>query len=465
MLRTDDHVGSLREAIVDLLSHGTWEDIERDHRRVGLSWRADLNPGWGKLKYVRRVLDDLSPEEVVALARRCTAVLTDRPRFAVENALWWIEARGTVLLTELTRRGIAGSLDGHAIIHGLDPGEFLKSFAEWPEYKPAPNVAYGDDGRLYRAKMDLIGFMSGEQEYVVCSHVELLDEFDFMRWPDKRVFLFLERLVHPAARPDEADQLGWVRFLNEFIEVDGFHLVETGRISRRPVFAVQRLGAGQVGVPKNVIFASPVKPDLRFRDAVSNDIEIVTNADKVLVYDRPIGPDGLCWRDLQAWWSESRGINDEKAAKESLYKRLRSCLPESSPPQRFLFEQFFRSFGSHVPTLPALLPEVWLHWDPKTVQERGPDALARFRMDFLLLMPGNGRVVVEVDGREHYAEPEGRASPSKYAAMVAADRELRLAGYEVYRFGAVELGGDDGRGRVREFFEALFRRHGVLVGP
>jgi hypothetical protein len=39
-----------------------------------------------------------------------------------------------------------------------------------------------------------------------------------------------------------------------------------------------------------------MKPDLRFRDAVNNDIEIVTGADQVLVYDRPInagGSDGV----------------------------------------------------------------------------------------------------------------------------------------------------------------------------
>jgi hypothetical protein len=57
--------------------------------------------------------------------------------------------------------------------------------------------------------------------------------------------------------------------------------------------------------PKNLIFASPDKPDLRFRDALDNDVEIVTNADKVLVYDRPIGNDGLRWRDLQQWWADT----------------------------------------------------------------------------------------------------------------------------------------------------------------
>lgn len=58
-----------------------------------------------------------------------------------------------------------------------------------------------------------------------------------------------------------------------------------------------------------------------------------------------------------------------------------------------------------------LLPEVWLHWDPRTVKERGPNALLRFRMDFLLLLPHGTRVVIEVDGKHHYADPHpvGRA--------------------------------------------------------
>ncbi|GII32896.1 hypothetical protein [Planotetraspora mira] len=50
--------------------------------------------------------------------------------------------------------------------------------------------------------------------------------------------------------------------------------------------------------------------------------------------------------------------------------------------------------------LPALLPEVWLHWDPKTVRARGTEALLRFRMDFLLLLSRGQRVVLEVDGRQ-----------------------------------------------------------------
>ncbi|MFI5297566.1 MAG: DUF559 domain-containing protein [Polyangiales bacterium] len=209
-----------------------------------------------------------------------------------------------------------------------------------------------------------------------------------------------------------------------------------------------------------------MKPDLRFRDAVNNDIEIVTGADQVLVYDRPIGANGLRWRDLQEWWAERDGCPSPKLAKDCLYRRLRSSLPHSSPPQRFFFRQFFETFGSAVHELPALLPEVWLHWDPKTVRERGADALGRFRMDFLMLLPFGARVVIEVDGAQHYGDDEQRASPSRYASMMAADRELRFAGYEVFRFGAAELDGSDrAKLDVKEFFEALFRQYNVAVTP
>jgi hypothetical protein len=34
--------------------------------------------------------------------------------------------------------------------------------------------------------------------------------------------------------------------------------------------------------------------------------------------------------------------------------------------------------------------EIWLDWDHKTARERGRDALLRFRLDFLLLLPQLG---------------------------------------------------------------------------
>lgn len=84
-------------------------------------------------------------------------------------------------------------------------------------------------------------------------------------------------------------------------------------------------------------------------------------------------------------------------------------------------------------------------------------------MDFLMLLPNNVRIVLEVDGKQHYSEEneEGQyiASPKLYAEMIAEDRRLKLAGYEIYRFGGYELRGSDKQGILLTFFRDLFHLH------
>jgi very-short-patch-repair endonuclease len=112
-------------------------------------------------------------------------------------------------------------------------------------------------------------------------------------------------------------------------------------------------------------------------------------------------------------------------------------------------------------TLPALIPQVYLHYDPEVVSRVvNRDALLRQRMDFLLLFPGRQRIVIEIDGKQHYAEGD-LASPRLYAEMVAADRELRLRGYEIYRFGGYELSHNRTPEVAVTFFERLFAAHRI----
>lgn len=82
-------------------------------------------------------------------------------------------------------------------------------------------------------------------------------------------------------------------------------------------------------------------------------------------------------------------------------------------------------------------------------------------MDFLLLFSNHTRIVLEVDGKQHYSA-NGIAKPELYAQMVAEDRRIRLQGYEIYRFGGAELQ-DKQRGKeiVIEFFNELFRQHAI----
>jgi len=275
---------------------------------------------------------------------------------------------------------------------------------------------------------------------------------------------FLEDLVSAQTVPDEPTQRRIVEAVNPHLRPCGYELCETDTEEGYPVFSLVATGAAHNRTPKNIIFASRTKPDLRFRSAVDNDIEILSNPDDVLVYDRPIPADGLRWRDLQTWWRETRRSPSDQSAKEELYARLLASLPpeEESPPQRNLFKAYHAIHGAAIPALPALLPEVWHCWDHKTKRQRGGDALMRFRMDFLLLLPNRQRVVLEVDGKHHYSDPSGRADRDVYAATVRGDRELKLAGYEVFRFGAAEL--DDpaaARALLAEFFTDLFRRFDV----
>lgn len=295
-----------------------------------------------------------------------------------------------------------------------------------------------------------------------------------------RFFALLEKVLDPMARRD-AEQNELADALTHALKRDGFVVQQVAAQSGYPIFGVARVQAGVAGAMKNIIFASiGEKPELVFRDAVNNDVQIVRNADKVLVFDRPLPTSGmLSWKDLRGWWQETHGIDDPIAAKDQLYLRLlRSVRATNSPGEFAVFRGYYERYGASLgEKLPALLPQVYLHYDPYTRRERGEEQfLVRQRMDFLLMLDYGIRVVIEVDGRRHYASPSTggqgyAADPSRYAEMVAEDRRLRLTGYEVYRFGAAEFAdvdfdrsmiGPNAQAILAAFFDKLLRKHQVI---
>ena len=377
-------------------------------------------------------------------------------RFAIEDVLW--AHRGDPEIPQRTKREIARELDLDAVTRNAD--RFMALLDRlWVPDSPLDPWTDGSSslrGQVHRHVLRNPGDWSAE---------DLFEELGAFEAGDARFGKFLEGLASADVVPDEPTQRRVVAVVNQHLRAVGAELRETGTDGGYPVFSVVSTRTAQTRRPKNLIFASLVKPDIRFTDAVDNDIEIAGNADKVLVYDRPIGADGLRWRDLQAWWKDMQQISDDENAKKSLYQRLLHCLPASSPPQRNLFELYHEIHAPAVPSLPALLPEVWLHWDPKTARQRGRDALLRFRMDFLILPPHGQRIVLEVDGSQHFTGPDGRPDAARYAAGVRGDRDLKLAGYEVFRFGATELQDrEQARALLRRFFADLFQRYGVTSG-
>lgn len=166
------------------------------------------------------------------------------------------------------------------------------------------------------------------------------------------------------------------------------------------------------------------------RDAVNNDVEIFRHADTCLVFTDPLPPHGLTWRQMVVWWTKNHQPDaDEKSATDAVYRRLYRSL--DSPPEQLLMITYCARYAEDGGfDLPALIPQVYLHYDPYTRRSgKQSGALHRQRMDFLLLAPDRSRIVIEV------------------------------AGYEIYRFGGYELTVPGGRQLLEEFFTELLARH------
>lgn len=312
------------------------------------------------------------------------------------------------------------------------------------------------------------------------SHEELLTQCGVLTCGQALFFALLAKLLHPLTRRD-TEQAELAVAIGSALRRDGFTVRQTSVESGYAIYGVVRAQAGVDGAMKNLIFASTgEKPELVFRDALNNDVEITKHADKVLVFDRPLPSSGLLlWKDLRDWYAELQGISDIGSAKEQLFRRLRQSVVGTNSPGEFaLFHGYYERYGKELgDRLPALVPLVYLHYDPYTRRERGDEQfLARQRMDFLLMLDQGVRIVIEIDGRHHYAVADPNvperyiANAQRYAEMVAEDRRLRLMGYEVYRFGAHEFldvdlqqrkVGPHAQERVTEFFDRLLSKHGV----
>ncbi|WP_433616885.1 hypothetical protein ACQP2P_16130 [Dactylosporangium sp. CA-139114] len=281
---------------------------------------------------------------------------------------------------------------------------------------------------------------------------------------DEKLLLFLAEMLHPAVRTD-LDEVERIRdFVNGVLVHDGYELVQVTAISGAPVFAPRRIGAGVRGTMKNLIFAAiGPKPKIVITDALNNDLRITGNVQNCLMYDRPLPAHGLTWSDLTSWWAEQQGMGgaSDHDVSLSLYQRLNASLGDNDAERRIL-RTYTNRYVRLGPDIPALIPQVYLHYDPYTRSQYPPGQapLQRQRMDFLMLLPHHARVVIECDGPHHYADDDGRASPRRYADMMAEDRELRLAGYEVYRFGGVDLVDHSSTAeRLNTFFDRLAARH------
>jgi very-short-patch-repair endonuclease len=336
----------------------------------------------------------------------------------------------------------------------LDLTTFLKR--TWPlEQMPST------DSRFRDAEGDIWQHMVNNSDW---DYYYLFNYLGLTKGSDDQFLRFLEELTHPVVRSPE-QQSEMVALINKHIERDGFILRAVDQISGFPIYRAGRIGLARVqGSVKNLIFAADgPKPEIVLDDSISNNIVVVKNEDSCLVYNLSIPNTGLKWVDLAEWWAKKQGLTlTTTETDRSLYQRLAKSL--GSVPEKLLFTTYYERLQSPDmrSKLPALIPQVYLHYDPYTLREiQGTRRLPRQRMDFLILFSNYERVVIEIDGKQHYSVDD-RPSPEKYSEMVAADHKLRLSGYEVYRFGGYELSKAEGKSVVDSFVQDLFKKHNVI---
>jgi hypothetical protein len=441
---------TLREAIATELERLHPDDVARECARLGLETPPDdeATPWSGKWKYVERRLRPLDLAALVPIAEQVVATYDSQPlhdmigRIGAANREEATRKKGVIKgqrITGLTRRRIIDEMTAmRACWAGdLEETKFLGRLYDLDAY-PSTDSRYTTAGRdIFQHRINNYDW---DDDWIFTD-----ERFD-VATTDKGFLLLLAESLHPVVRADERQVQALLELYSRFLRFDGYEIVPVDTISGAPVYGWRQIGQGATGRPKNLIFATLSKPDVVLTDAIDNDLGLVSDSDDWLIYDRPIPADGITWEALADWWADKNaltGMTPEDVYRD-LYGRLARSVDNSA--ERRIFEAYGRRYAALGPHIPALLPQIWLHYDPRTAQERGPKpVLPRQRMDFLLLCPGGIRIVIECDGQTHYGDEPARpsepyrANPHKYAQMVSEDRELRLRGYEVFRFGGAEL--------------------------
>lgn len=380
-----------------------------------------------------------------------------------------VEIIETHAIIDETRRSIVdaiiamGSLTGDKQYH-----EFAKIVC--------PSLSEGQISEIAR-HMDC--FEDWPESYLIDTII------DYLALTDEQFMFFLEQYVNPNihhwqgnaqdSRQEEIHNSKLVTIINQYLEHDGYHLIIKDTIGDKDFYQCVSTRTGVQGHVKNIIFAAKYKPEIVFDDALNNDIRITKNANQCLIYNRPIPQNGLTWNELVEWYAAEYEIanNQEK----TFIRRLCDCLDTSfkdkgakSGPETWVLQAYYRLKNKLDIDVPALLPQVYLYYDPQTQKDRGYKLFEHQKMDFLMIFSHRDRVVIEIDGKQHYSDGD-KASPKLYSEMVKAHREMSLFGYDVYRFGGYEFLGADQNEEAKQkmleelemFFVKLFRKYGVIT--
>ncbi|MCB9230024.1 MAG: hypothetical protein H6581_00025 [Bacteroidia bacterium] len=411
-------------------------DLSKVCIKYGLDGEGGDDPFKSKFKYVRSRLVGKDEDFILSLAKK---LATDYQDHNIGSAINQFLEGDFFQLTEISRQKLINLFLSYSNLSGnISPDELLLK-----------------SGLSHLVQADIFSGLWGAPKKKINPLIEILEGRAFYELLDSQVFEFLEILVHPIVRI-EHEQTILRDQINSIIRTDDLQLECDKIISGAFTYKVVSRD-GVKGKIKNLIFASNgYKPEIVIKDALNNDLEIIKNKDSVLVFEEDIPNDGLMWVDLVKWWAKVKKQPRNQELAQDLKNRLYESL-DSKPEQDF-FISYYKKYAKILgKNLPALIPQVYLHYDPYTVKRHGISYLLRQRMDFLMIFSHKQRVVIEIDGKQHYAVNE-IASPEKYSEMIRLDRELKFLNYDVYRLGGFELTYNTDE-TIETFFNSIFEKY------
>lgn len=250
-------VERLQASIANALHAVRAHTLPKVCRELGLEEGTAEEAFASKLTYVHKRL----PFDREALLELAKKVYAGFPDYKLEETLWKIEeeASQSRVTTESTRRNVLSAAFGRADIEGrlgviptlegAMPGGIPKDLPSWVYGDGWP---YGDDNAPY---------VDNPKYDILIERLALLD------LSERRFFSVLEAFANPPARFPENGQQEFVDALNQHLRRDKLELRQVNEASGYPIFGLTSFAAtrGVAGRPKNIIFASSTKPDLRFR--------------------------------------------------------------------------------------------------------------------------------------------------------------------------------------------------------
>ncbi len=455
--------GIIRNALVEHLKSYSALDLPTICERLQIPCNNDLEPMHSKATYLKSGINKMKDKEVIELIKAivsnndCPELLEQIDRY-LEIELFEI--------TTVTRRKVLNWLSEQIDLEGeLRIDKFLNRI--W-DLKNMPSI-YGEINR----EEDILRHMVRNDDL---TYKQLLEDVIKVIYVSDSTFKrFIEELVYPDVR-DNKRQKEYVDILNSFLKDDGYSLLYANHVSGSPIFILQKNVRGVGNEVKNIIFAGiGGKPDVVLEDSLSNTIKLIDNGVDCLIYNQLITASGLTWRELVTWWGNTDIYSENDA--DRLFERLIKSMDSNSEKNfMWVYYQCFIKERNNL-DLPALIPQVYCHYDPKSAGMRNGVVYVHQRMDFLMLFSDRQRVVIEIDGMQHYSEEQeldvmiderrckikrNISSSKKYAEMVEDDRKLKLYGYNVFRFGGYEfLAEQRPKSRIIKFFEELFKLYNV----